>query len=168
MAMSRPLKLTIHETQEELEKRLKAQTTASGKERLQMLYWLKKGQINSRKELVERLNRGEATITRWLKKYREGGLETLLEVKRAPGKETVVPKEAIACLQERLQQPQGFKSYGEVQQWLERECGVAAKYKTVHKIVRYKLRAKLKVPRPRSLKQHPQAQEVFKKTLEPL
>ncbi|WP_169216787.1 hypothetical protein [Brasilonema sp. UFV-L1] len=54
--MSRPLKLTIHETQEELEKRLKAQTTASGKERLQMLYWLKKGHINSRKELVERLN----------------------------------------------------------------------------------------------------------------
>lgn len=68
-------------------------------------------------------------------------------------------------LQQRLQQPQGFHSYGEVQQWLEQECEVQAAYKTVHKLVRYKLQAKLKVPRPKSLKQHPQAQELFKKTL---
>jgi transposase-like protein len=39
-----------------------------------MLHSLKQGQVNSRKELVKRLNRGDATITRWLNKYREGGL----------------------------------------------------------------------------------------------
>lgn len=162
--MSRLLKLRIDETEEELEKRLKAETTANGKERLQMLYWLKKSQVNSRKELVKLLNRGEATITRWLNRYKEGGLGALLSIKRAPGKQTLIPNQALACLQERLQQPQGFKSYGEVQQWLENECGVVAAYKTVHKLVRYKLRAKLKVPRPHSNKQHPQAEEVFKKT----
>lgn len=164
--MARPLKLTVNESLQELEKRLNAQMSASSKERLQMLYWLKKGQVNSRKELVERLNRGEATITRWVNKYKQGGLGALLEVKRAPGKETIISSQAIASLQERLKQPQGFKSYGEIQQWLKAECGVIAAYKTVHKLVRYKLRAKLKVPRPRSNKQHPLAQEVFKKTLE--
>ena len=163
--MARPLTLIIHETQEELEKRLKAQTSASSKERLQMLYWLKLGFVKSRKELGDLLARNEATITRWLRTYKQGGLRALLEVKHAPGKETVVSAEAIAKLQQRLQQPQGFHSYGEVQQWLEQECEVQAAYKTVHKLVRYKLQAKLKVPRPKSLKQHPQAQELFKKTL---
>ncbi|MFH7024331.1 MAG: helix-turn-helix domain-containing protein [Heteroscytonema crispum UTEX LB 1556] len=111
--MSRLLKLTIHETQEELEKRLKAPMSANAQERLQMLYWLKNGQVNSRKELVKRLNRGEATITRWLKKYKQGGLVALLEVKRAPGRKTIIPDDAIASLEQRLKQPQGFRSYGE-------------------------------------------------------
>ncbi|MFH7028508.1 MAG: helix-turn-helix domain-containing protein [Heteroscytonema crispum UTEX LB 1556] len=166
--MSRRLKLTIHETKEELEKRLKAPMSANAQERLQMLYWLKNGQVNSRKELVKRLNRGEATISRWLKKYQDGGLAALLEVKRPPGKKTIIPNEAIACLEQRLKQPQGFKSYREAQQWLQTECGVVAAYKTVHKLVRYKLRAKLKVPRPCSHKQHPSAQEIFKKTFQML
>lgn len=86
-----------------------------------------------------------------------------MEVKRPPGKESIISNETIASLQERLKQPQGFKSYGEAQQWLQTEYGVGVVYKTVHKLVRYKLRAKLKVPRRCSNKQHPQAQEVFKK-----
>ena len=127
-----------------------------------MLSWLKNGEVKTCKELVKRLNRGHATITRWLKKYKQGGLQGLLEVKYAPGKETIFPRSAIASLEQRLQQPEGFKSYGEVQQWLKTEFGVIAAYKTVHKLLRYKLKAKLKVPRPRSIKQHPSAQEVFK------
>lgn len=82
----------------------------------------------------------------------------LLEVKCAPGKETVIPAEAIALTATTFTTAHlRFRSYGEVQQWLEQECEVQAAYKTVHKLVRYKLQAKLKVPRPKSLKQHPQA-----------
>jgi transposase len=55
-----------------------------------------------------------------------------------------------------------------VQQWLEQECGVSAAYHTVHSLVRYKLQAKLKKPRPKSRKQNPQAVEQFKKTLHQL
>ncbi len=39
--MARPLQVTIVESREQLERRLDAQKTAIGKERLQMLYWLK-------------------------------------------------------------------------------------------------------------------------------
>lgn len=46
--MARPLQLTILESREELEHRLDRQTTATGKERLQMVYWLKLGVVNSR------------------------------------------------------------------------------------------------------------------------
>ncbi|MEG4964851.1 MULTISPECIES: hypothetical protein [unclassified Microcoleus] len=51
----------------------------------------------------------------------------------------------------RLEMPQGFKSYGQIQEWITQECQVVVSDKTVDKILRYKLNAKLKVPRPRSL-----------------
>jgi len=84
--MSRPFQIEISESQEELEKALKHVTEASSKERLQMLYWLKSGQVSSRRSLAERLGRDEATITRWVRKYKDEGRRGLLEVKHAPGK----------------------------------------------------------------------------------
>ena len=70
----------------------------------------------------------------------------------------------LSQLQEQLQQAQGFKSYGQIQHWLEQRFGKAVKYKTVYKTVRYRLHAKLKVPRPRSIKQDEQSVSLFKKT----
>jgi len=70
--MTRPFQIEISESQQELEKALKHATTASSKERLQMLYWLKSGQVNSRQAVAELLGRNQATITRWLKKYKDG------------------------------------------------------------------------------------------------
>jgi len=61
-----------------------------------------------------------------------------------------------------MQEADGFKSYREIQQWIEQTFGKQVKYKTVHKTVRYRLKAKLKVPRPRSLKQNQQAVSLFK------
>jgi transposase len=84
------LQVEIKESQEELEKAVKYATQASSKERLQMLYWLKTGQVTSRRSLAERLGRDEATITRWLRKYKDRGYTGLLEVKYAPGKEPMV------------------------------------------------------------------------------
>jgi DNA-binding transcriptional ArsR family regulator len=81
--MSRPFQVEISESIEELEKALKHAITASSKERLQMLYWLKSGQLSSRQALAERLGRDQATITRWLRKYKDGGRSSLLEVKHA-------------------------------------------------------------------------------------
>ncbi len=66
--MGRPFLLEIAESQEKLEKDLKQVRTASSKERLQMLYLLKSGQVNSRKELASLLGRDQATITRWRSK----------------------------------------------------------------------------------------------------
>jgi len=85
----------------------------------------------------------------------------LLEVKHAPGQAPLVT-EALERLKQRLQDPQGFHSYGQIQQWLATELKLNI-YKTVYQLVRYRLNAKLKVPRPQSLKQHPESQSHFKK-----
>ncbi len=71
----------------------------------------------------------------------------------------------MASLQRRLEQPDaGFNSYIEVQQWLENTLGVKAEYRTVHELVRYRLKAKLKAGRPTNSKQDPLELEAFKKT----
>ena len=116
--MTRPFQVEISESREELEKALKQVTTASSKERLQMLYLLKSGQVASRQRLAELIGRDQATITRWLRKYKDGGLKGLLEVKSAPGRVAIVSGSALERLKQRLQEPQGFHSYGQIQQWL--------------------------------------------------
>jgi len=75
----------------------------------------------------------------------------------------IVRGEALELLKQRLHSPEGFHSYGQIQQWLVTELGLDIAYKTVYQLVRYQLKAKLKVPRPQSLKQHPESQSHFKK-----
>jgi hypothetical protein len=57
--MTRQLILAIAESAESLEQQLKTSRTASQKERLQMLWWLKTGQITQHKTL------GRTARTRW-------------------------------------------------------------------------------------------------------
>jgi len=58
-------------------------------------------------------------------------------------------------LKQRLQSPEGFHSYGEIS--TSHRIGLDIAYKTVYQLV-HQLKAKLKVPRPQSLKQHPESQ----------
>jgi transposase len=128
-----------------------------------MLYWLKTDAIATRQELARRLGRNPSTVYRWLNRYQHGGISALLVVKTPPGKPGLITPEIRERLLERLSSPLGFKSYSQIQQWLNQECQIAIAYKTVHKLVRYKLEAKLKVPRPQSNKAKPEIQQAFKK-----
>lgn len=165
--MANHFTVQVNESQEELEHRLQRANTASSQERLQMLYWIKTKVIATRQDLAQRLGRDESTIYRWLQRYKQGGINTLLEVKTAPGKASKITTAAMEQLQKQLAKPKGFKSYGQIQRWLKRQCGVVLAYKTVHHLVRYKLKAKLKVPRPRSAKAKPAVQQAFKKNSQP-
>lgn len=109
------------------------------------------------------LGRNRVTVQRWLQKYRSGGLDKLLEVHKRKGRAMIIPEWAIESLKQELLDPEGFQSYGEVQTWLKAVLGIEANYHVVHNLVRYKLKGKLKVPRPKSENQELQAQETFKK-----
>ena len=161
--MGNQFRVEVHESIEELRHRLAHARSATTKERLQMLYWLKTQAITTRQELSLRLGRNESTVYRWLQRYQQGGINGLLEVKTPPGKPSLISAEVTNQLKERLSQPQGFNSYGQIQQWLAQECQTVLADKTVHKIVRYKLQAKLKVARPRSAKANVEVQAAFKK-----
>jgi transposase len=72
---------------------------------------------------------------------------------------------AIAALKQELETGTGFSSYGAIVEWLEKEHGQEIEYGTVYEWVRYRLGAKLKVPRPRSYKQDEKTVSGFKKNL---
>ena len=54
--MAGRMKLEIAESTKYLEKSLKHARTAAQKERLQMLWWVKSGQVNQHQELATRLS----------------------------------------------------------------------------------------------------------------
>lgn len=165
--MGRPFIIEITESEADLKKRLQHAREAIHKEKLQMLWWLKSGQVTQQQEIAKRLGRDKSTVTLWLQKYRRGGLVELLQINKAPGKERKIKGEVLADLQQQLQNPEGFSSYGAIVEWLKQKHDLTVEYGTVYATVRYLLGAKLKEPRPQSDKQNEQAVEAFKKTLVP-
>lgn len=163
--MSRPFKIDIAESEEELKKRLQTADVAGQKEKLQMLWWIKSGQIKKQQEIGKRLAKDTSTITRWLQKYRRDGLSGLLEIKKAPGAKRKIHAHAIAGLEKELKTGKGFSCYGAIVEWLKQEYRLEVEYATVYSLVRYELGAKLKVPRPQSHKQDEKLVSEFKKNL---
>lgn len=156
-------KSEIKESAAELAKRLQAETHPNLKERLQVLYLLALPKAMSISEIARVVGKHRGTLQRWLSDYQAQGINQFLELSAVTGRPRVIPDWAVASLQRRLAEPEGFKSYGAVQQWLSQTLGVEAEYPTVHHLVRYRLKAKLKAARPVHLKQDPIQREAFKK-----
>lgn len=134
--MSRPFNIEISESEAELKKQLQHVREAIHNEKLQMLWWLKSGQVTQQQEIGKRLGRDTSTITRWLQKYRCGGLKHLLQINKAPGNERKINGEVLADLQRQLQNPEGFRSYGAIVEWLKEKHGLTVEYGTVYATVR--------------------------------
>ena len=162
--MSGVVKIEITESAETLKKLLINASTPQEKERIQTIYWLKTQTVKTVKEIAIMLGRNRVTIQKWLHKYRTDGINLLLESKKNKGgRPRAIPAQAIAKLKEELKNPEGFQSYSEIQLWLRTCFEIDVAYRTVHELVRYKLKAKLKVPRPLHIKQNKEAKEKFKK-----
>ncbi|MGB8702613.1 MAG: winged helix-turn-helix domain-containing protein, partial [Thermosynechococcaceae cyanobacterium] len=80
------------------------------------------------------------------------------------GRKHSIPAWAQEALKKRLQDSEGFNSYGEICQWIESHLGIESTYKTVHKLVRYRLGASPKVARPQSVDNTDERVETYKKT----
>lgn len=142
----------IRETPEELKALLSAEHDAQKHQRLQALYLLQTQQARTRRQVAHQLGVSRDTVGRWLAAYATGGLLQMLTIAKAPGKTSLLAPEVQQALRHRLAHPDSFASYKAIWQWLRQEYGLAIAYKTVHKFVRYTLRAKLKVPRKSHIK----------------
>ena len=162
--MSRSLQVEIRESSEELKRIMNEQTHAKFRERLQILYWIKSELFHSLQELADHLGRSKSVVVKWLKVYRTQGLIGLLQWNYHGGRRSRITEVMRAALQRRLDDPtHGFHSYGQIQQWLLQEYEADIPYSTVHQVVRYQLKAKLKVARPTSVHRHEEAVVSFKK-----
>ena len=133
--------IEITETVEELKAIMHAQVKAKLKERVHALYVWKAGIVKDIADLAGLLGRSESTIRLWFCRYRAEGLSGLLVWNYRGGKRPALSDAVLEALQIRLQSPDGFRSYGEIRDWLAKEQGLEIPYKTVHQTVRYKLKA---------------------------
>jgi len=160
--MSGRPKIEIKESVKELRTLLKQQKTALNHAKVQALYLLKIEATETVRYLAVMMRRSESTIHYWLQLYRLGGLDKLLEEHPKTGRPKKLNLETVAKLQQELSQPQGFNSYEEIRHWLLACQQIRVSYPTVHRLVRYELVGKLKVPRPQHEYQQPGVVEVFR------
>ncbi len=143
---------TIQESADELKQRLSRERHPAKQQRLHALYLLASGQARRRTDVATLLGVDRNTVGRWLAQYEHGGLPALLDIYVPAGKRKPLSTDQLAHLRHRLADPQGFASYDAVRRWIADTLGVTLTYNATHKLVRYKLGAKLKVARPSHIK----------------
>jgi transposase len=149
--MKKPLP-PIAETPEARQQLLRMAEEVRKSQRVQALYLLQTRQARTRHQVARLLGVSRHTVGRWLAAYTRGGVAPLLTLAKAPGKAPLVSPAIREALSQRLAQPGGFGSYKAIWQWLQQDCGLALAYTTAHRLGRYHLRAKLKVPRQAPIK----------------
>ena len=134
---------------EALKHRLQREHDGHKKPRLQMRYLLATGQAHTRQDVAHLLGVHRNTIGRWLVIYATGGLDALLATYVPAGKPVSLAPAVLASLAQALPGREGFASYEALRQWVRRTHGVEVKDTTLYGIVRTRVRATLKGPRPR-------------------
>ncbi|HYH79819.1 MAG TPA: helix-turn-helix domain-containing protein [Longimicrobium sp.] len=144
----------ISESQEELEELLKAERDAQIRRRLHLLVLIRSGAVKSSAAAARHLAVHRNSVRNWLLLYKSGGLEKLLHIGQgAPeAEQKSLPEPVFQALQVRLDQDGFTGGYLQVQRWLKGDFDLEVPYSTVHKLVRYRLKSKLKRARPSHVK----------------
>ncbi len=138
----------IKENEEEIRELLKSSQRVKRQNRLQALYLIVTKQAKSRNRVSKMLGFNRNTISEWFSLYETGGIEKLLDIYKPSGakaKITDAVKEEISRV---LKTEKGFRTYKEIHQLVVKKHHIEVSYRAVHNVVRYKLEAKLKSPRP--------------------
>lgn len=97
--MSGRPKIEIIESVETLKSLMKKQNRILEYNKVLTLYLLKSGEQKTVRGVARNLGRGETTIHRWLKLYREGGMENLLQNRQTVGRPKKFSAETVAIIQ---------------------------------------------------------------------
>jgi transposase len=138
----------IKETAEEIRERLKTERNSKRQNRLQALYLIVTKQAKSRTQVAQMLGKNRNTISDWVRLYETEGLEKFLEIYKSPGAKTKISEAALADILAILGTEKGSRTYKEIHQMVVKKHKIDIHYSNVHDLVRYKLEAKAKVPRP--------------------
>ena len=138
----------IKETVEEIREMLKSETQIKRQNRLQALYLIVTKQAKSRSAVSKLLGFNRNTISEWFRWYEEKGLEKMLKIYQPSGAGAKITAAVVEEIKEILGSEKGFRTYKEIHQMVVKKHKIKVAYSTVHNLVRYKLKAKAKSPRP--------------------
>ena len=138
----------IKETEDEIREMLKSERQVKRQNRLQALYLVVTKQARSRSKVSKMLGLSRNTISDWFSLYEASGLKKLLEIYKPSGAKAKITAQVIEEISEGLKSEKGFRTYKEIHELVVKQHRIEVSYRAVHQVVRYKLAAKLKSPRP--------------------
>ena len=113
-------------------------------------------------DIAKTLDPGHATIERWIRAYRQSGIDGLLKKKHHTRKPRLSPDDIDALSQGLLSGR--FKRAKEIRQWLKKERGIKMTLSGVYYWLN-KLTGRHKVPRKVHDKQDPKQKDAFKENI---
>lgn len=133
-------KCPIYETLEELKILMNQNASTDDFPKIKALYLLKARQVNSLTNLAVLLGVNRITIHRWLNRYKQGGIQRLIRNQYRNGRRRKIPPDALQELKYKLTKTDsGFKTYCDVQDWLQEKYGLTVSYNVVYGTIRYGL-----------------------------
>jgi transposase len=162
MPKGRPIKVEWQETDKELYQLFAAARDVKKRQKLQLLWLVRVG--NSLRESCQVAAVNERTGQRYLKWYREGGVETVLSRQHGGAR----GQQASYLSQEQQEALKTEADAGKVKtvregiEWVKKKYAVEYSYEGMRGVFK-RLRLKKKVPRPQHIKSDPQAQDAWKK-----
>lgn len=138
----------IKETAEEIREMLKSEPQVKRQNRLQALYLVLTKQAKSRSKVSKMLGFNRNTVSDWFRLYEANGLQKMLEIYTPRGAKAKIPAAAVAEIKKILETEKGFRTYKEIHHLVVNKYETEVGYSAVHNLVRYKLEAKAKSPRP--------------------
>ena len=143
----------ITENATELQHRMKREKDFKKRQRLQALYLAASGQARHRQTIAALVGVHRHSGAAWFDAYARGGLVQALSYRiSTPPVHRRMTDAALTALQAKLNDPQGFAGYNQIRLWLAEQHQVTLSYSSIHALVRYKLHAKAKRPRPSHVK----------------
>lgn len=159
--MGRTLKLEWQETASELKQRYRQECNSERKIRLHAFWQLRLGKTMT--EVAELVGIGYRTLQDWVTWYRHGGLKEVLQRIKGHGNQGRPAK--LSAIQQKALVAKvvlgSFRNIWDAIQWVRDRWKVRYSYSGLFKRLK-RLKCRLKVPRPRSVKADVEAQEEWK------
>jgi len=163
--MSRKCTIIIKESDKQLKSLISKEGNYRIRQRIMCLVYTKESKFKGQLELSNHLGIDYATIKRWLKQYREEGLESLLAFKTGGNRKSVINNTLHESLSEKLNNSsEPLLGYWDAVLWMKETHGIDVKYNTLRTYLIRHFKTKLKSPRKSHYKKDEQAIIAFKKT----
>lgn len=155
----------IKESLIELKKLSRMEKNHRLRARLKSLILIKEGQFHRRIDLAAHLGIDYATLKRWLKQYREEGLESLLQLKSGGNRRSAISESIHRGLEEKLNDSKDpLLGYWHAVIWVKDHYGEEVNYQTLRSYMIRHFKSGIKQPRKSHYKKDEEAVEAFKKT----
>ena len=163
--MGKRAELSIKESLSKLKSLKKQPITIGKKQRVYAFICLKESKFDTRKQLANHLGVHVRSIEKWVRQYKEYGIDDLLVSKPRRKGSKIITAKVHQYLEERVNNPKTpFKGYWDAQQCVKQQHGLEVSYHWLRQYMINHFKTKVKRPRKSHVEKDPNSEEAFFKT----